>query len=272
MDSTVTSLAPICMLVPFKGLSNCHEDLLLSLRRKWIHQANCGLYTFLWFIALLQVKLVGKKRLVLDLSCRQRDGSYWVVTDRWQRFSSLCLSEATLAELAGSCDEFLVHGVDVEGMQLGIDEQLVELLGKWSPIPVTYAGGARTLVSQLDLEWGRREVDDRRDQVCTAGGAGGGGVTRIAGVRPARLIRTSAYCYYNCACSAPLQDVLAPRMAFASWSWSTWIAYAVPLVQDAFACCVLLLLLHFMICHSNKCHRARTSSCHKEQRGGGEYG
>ena len=32
------------------------------------------------------------------------------------------------------------------------------------------------------------------------------------------------------------------------------------------------LLLHFMICHSNKCHRPRTSSCHKEQRGGTEYG
>eukprot|EP00879_Flechtneria_rotunda_P032982 GHRR01036489.1.p1 GENE.GHRR01036489.1~~GHRR01036489.1.p1 ORF type:complete len:187 (+),score=44.54 GHRR01036489.1:498-1058(+) len=92
------------------------------------------------------VKLVGKQRLVLDLSCRQRDGQYWVVTDRWQRFSSLSLGEASLAELAGSCDEFLVHGVDVEGMQLGIDETLVELLGKWSPIPVTYAGGARTLV------------------------------------------------------------------------------------------------------------------------------
>eukprot|EP00882_Tetradesmus_deserticola_P015451 GHRQ01016464.1.p2 GENE.GHRQ01016464.1~~GHRQ01016464.1.p2 ORF type:complete len:288 (+),score=90.52 GHRQ01016464.1:220-1083(+) len=91
------------------------------------------------------VKLVGKQRLVLDLSCRQRDGQYWVVTDRWQRFSSLMLSEATLAELAGSCDEFLVHGVDVEGMQLGIDDTLVQLLGKWSPIPVTYAGGARTL-------------------------------------------------------------------------------------------------------------------------------
>ncbi|KAG2491748.1 hypothetical protein HYH03_009910 [Edaphochlamys debaryana] len=91
------------------------------------------------------VKLVGRKRLVLDLSCRQRDGQYWVVTDRWQRFSSLSLSEASLAALAESCDEFLVHGVDVEGMQLGIDEQLVALLGKWSPIPVTYAGGARTL-------------------------------------------------------------------------------------------------------------------------------
>ena len=96
---------------------------------------------------VLQVKLVGKQRLVLDLSCRQRDGHYWVVTDRWQRFSSLSLSEASLAQLAESCDEFLVHGVDVEGMQLGIDDQLVELLGRWSPIPVTYAGGARTLVS-----------------------------------------------------------------------------------------------------------------------------
>ena len=38
-----------------------------------------------------------------------------------------------------------MHGVDVEGMQLGIDDDLVELLGCWSPVPVTYAGGARTL-------------------------------------------------------------------------------------------------------------------------------
>ena len=30
------------------------------------------------------------------------------------------------------------------------------------------------------------------------------------------------------------------------------------------------VLLHFMICHSNKCHRPRTSSCHKEQQGGTE--
>ena len=48
--------------------------------------------------------------------------------------------------LARSCSEFLVHGVDVEGMQLGIDDELVLLLGQWAPIPVTYAGGARTLV------------------------------------------------------------------------------------------------------------------------------
>ena len=105
----------------------------------------------------VQVKLVGKQRLVLDLSCRQRDGQYYVVTDRWQRFSSLSLSAASLATLADSCDEFLVHGVDVEGMQLGIDDKLVELLGEWSPIPVTYAGGARTLVSESNGNRGRTQ-------------------------------------------------------------------------------------------------------------------
>ena len=52
----------------------------------------------------------------------------------------------TLAKLAASCAEFLVHGVDVEGKQLGIDEQLVSLLGQHSPIPVTYAGGVASLV------------------------------------------------------------------------------------------------------------------------------
>lgn len=92
------------------------------------------------------VAAVGKGRLVLDLSCRKKDdGQYYVVTDRWQRWSELALSEASLAALAASCDEFLVHGVDVEGMQLGIDDELVGLLGRWAPVPVTYAGGARTL-------------------------------------------------------------------------------------------------------------------------------
>ncbi|KAI8476945.1 MAG: phosphoribosylformimino-5-aminoimidazole carboxamide ribonucleotide isomerase [Monoraphidium minutum] len=92
------------------------------------------------------VARVGRRRLVLDLSCRKKgDGRYYVVTDRWQRFSDLALDAPTVAGLAASCDEFLVHGVDVEGMQLGIDDELVGLLGRWSPIPVTYAGGARTL-------------------------------------------------------------------------------------------------------------------------------
>ncbi|XP_024390082.1 1-(5-phosphoribosyl)-5-[(5-phosphoribosylamino)methylideneamino] imidazole-4-carboxamide isomerase, chloroplastic [Physcomitrium patens] len=95
------------------------------------------------------VKLTGKNRLVLDLSCRKKDGQYMVVTDRWQRFSDLVVNEATLVMLSAFADEFLVHGVDVEGKRLGIDDELVKILGKYSPIPCTYAGGVNTLA---DLE------------------------------------------------------------------------------------------------------------------------
>ncbi len=92
---------------------------------------------------------VGRERLVLDLSCRIRDGRYWVVTDRWQKFTDLVLDRATMGHLAGSCAEFLVHAVDVEGLCRGIDRDLVQNLAEWSPIPVTYAGGASSLA---DLE------------------------------------------------------------------------------------------------------------------------
>ena len=91
------------------------------------------------------VDTVGAKRLVLDLSCRKRDGLYWVVTDRWQNFTETAVTQDTVHQLASHCAEFLVHGVDVEGLRTGIEEPLVEMLGKWSPIPVTYAGGATTL-------------------------------------------------------------------------------------------------------------------------------
>jgi len=94
-------------------------------------------------------QLVGKERLVLDLSCRVRAGQYFVVTDRWQKFTEVTLSPATLEKFAADCAEFLVHAVDVEGLCRGIDTGLVEKLGKWSPIPVTYAGGA---TSVADLE------------------------------------------------------------------------------------------------------------------------
>lgn len=96
------------------------------------------------------VDVVGKERLVLDLSCRQRDGVYWVVTDRWQRFTETAITADTLAWLAQHCAEFLVHAVDVEGKRVGIDATVVEMLGAWSPIPVTYAGGVRAL-ADLDL-------------------------------------------------------------------------------------------------------------------------
>lgn len=95
------------------------------------------------------VKIVGRERLVLDLSCRKRDGQYFVVTDRWQKFTDVMLSAVTLETLAGAGAEFLIHAVDVEGLCRGIDGELVEQLGRWSPIPVTYAGGANSLA---DLE------------------------------------------------------------------------------------------------------------------------
>jgi phosphoribosylformimino-5-aminoimidazole carboxamide ribotide isomerase len=88
---------------------------------------------------------VGKSRLVLDLSCRKRGGDYWVVTDRWQKFTGMKIEPATLDRLAVSCDEFLVHAADVEGLCRGVDIELVGKLAEWSPIAATYAGGATSL-------------------------------------------------------------------------------------------------------------------------------
>jgi phosphoribosylformimino-5-aminoimidazole carboxamide ribotide isomerase len=95
------------------------------------------------------VKAIGKNKLVLDLSCRKRGENYFVVTDRWQKFTELVVNKETLEKLSGFCAEFLVHAVDVEGLCKGIDRELVEKLGQWTPIPVTYAGGANSLA---DLE------------------------------------------------------------------------------------------------------------------------
>lgn len=90
------------------------------------------------------VKAVGKDRLVLDLSCKQTADGYRIATDRWQRMTEETVSEMLLERLAGYCDEFLVHAVDVEGRSGGIEENLAGLLGQWSGRPVTYAGGVHS--------------------------------------------------------------------------------------------------------------------------------
>ena len=95
------------------------------------------------------VASVGDSRLVLDLSCRKLGDEYVVMMDRWQTYTDLLVNAETLLELSKSCAEFLVHAVDVEGLCRGIDGALVEKLADWSPIPVTYAGGASSLA---DLE------------------------------------------------------------------------------------------------------------------------
>jgi len=106
------------------------------------------------------VSTIGKERLVLDLSCRRRDDSYMVVTDRWQKFTDLAITEAALQRLAAYCAEFLVHAVDVEGLCRGIDRELVEKLGHWSPIPTTYAGGANSLADlETVTQLGQSKID-----------------------------------------------------------------------------------------------------------------
>jgi phosphoribosylformimino-5-aminoimidazole carboxamide ribotide isomerase len=110
-------------------------------------------------LALME-KTAGKKRLVLDLSCRRTGNGYSIACDRWQKDSGVLLTEKTVAELAGHCDEFLVHAIDVEGRRGGIDAGLVELLASLSPITVTYAGGIRSID---DLEKVRKLGEGRCD-------------------------------------------------------------------------------------------------------------
>ncbi len=111
------------------------------------------------------VRTVGKEHLILDLSCKRTgmvDGKpQWkIATNRWQTIIDIEINKETLEDLAKSCDEFLVHAADVEGKQQGMDDDLIVFLAKHSPIPVTYAGGARSLA---DLEHCRQISDGKID-------------------------------------------------------------------------------------------------------------
>ena len=83
----------------------------------------------------------GKEHLVLDLSCRKKDGKYYIVTDRWQKFTNVPVTLEVMEELGSHCDEFLVHAVDVEGKANGIETELANLLSAYQKRPITYAGG-----------------------------------------------------------------------------------------------------------------------------------
>ncbi len=88
---------------------------------------------------------IGRERLVLDLSCRKKGNDYYIVTNRWQKFTQVKISKETLSYFSKFCSEFLIHAADVEGKSEGIAEDLVKDLAKWSPIPATYAGGVRNI-------------------------------------------------------------------------------------------------------------------------------
>lgn len=106
------------------------------------------------------VQAVGKEHLVLDLSCRKKDGTYYIVTDRWQKFTEERVTVELLDRLYQYADEFLIHAVDVEGKASGIERELVELLGSWNRIPVTYAGGIGSFQNLEELaEWGQHHLN-----------------------------------------------------------------------------------------------------------------
>ncbi|CAD0055436.1 unnamed protein product, partial [Aureobasidium pullulans] len=91
-----------------------------------------------WIEYVLKALDNDTSKLVIDLSCRRKDDTWFVAMNKWQDLTDMELTA-----------EFLIHAADNEGLQQGIDELLVRKLSEWSSIPVTYAGGGRNL---QDLE------------------------------------------------------------------------------------------------------------------------
>ena len=88
---------------------------------------------------------------MLDLSCRKKDGNYYIVTDRWQKFTDVPMTQDIMKELGSYCDELLVHAVDVEGKARGVETELASLLGEYKGNPGTYAGGVGSMKDIEDL-------------------------------------------------------------------------------------------------------------------------
>jgi len=88
---------------------------------------------------------VGAHNLVVDLSCRKTNEGWMVATNRWQTITNAKIDEYFIQQLQPYCAEFLIHSADVEGLQSGIDSDLITLLGSLVDIPTTYAGGAKSL-------------------------------------------------------------------------------------------------------------------------------
>jgi phosphoribosylformimino-5-aminoimidazole carboxamide ribotide isomerase len=103
---------------------------------------------------------VGKNKLVIDLSCKEKDGKWVVATNQWKQLSNFELNEENIRFLEQYCDEFLIHAVDVEGKQSGIQQSLVSTLSEWVTIPTTYAGGARSFA---DIELFRELSGEKLD-------------------------------------------------------------------------------------------------------------
>ncbi len=147
--------AAICALSAYPGGLQIGGGINLANAREWLERGASHVIVTSWLFdsagkfqpELLDqlVKLVGKSRIVIDLSCKKVDSGWVVAMNRWQTLTNLNVNESTLNSLADHCDEFLIHAADVEGKCQGIDCDLVEKLGKWVTIPTTYAGGVANI-------------------------------------------------------------------------------------------------------------------------------
>lgn len=91
------------------------------------------------------VEAVGSDKIVIDLSCRKKEDEWYVVTDKWTKFSDFKLNANSIQQIEAYCDELLIHAVDVEGKRSGMQEDLVRDLTEWTSKPTTYAGGVRSM-------------------------------------------------------------------------------------------------------------------------------
>jgi phosphoribosylformimino-5-aminoimidazole carboxamide ribotide isomerase len=106
------------------------------------------------------IKITGKDRLVLDLSCRRRGNDFFVVMNKWRTFTDVKVTAETLKQLSNYCDEFLVHSVDVEGKKAGINVELLKILSEALVVPITYAGGITSMADlELIKEAGKKMID-----------------------------------------------------------------------------------------------------------------
>ena len=106
------------------------------------------------------VQRCGKEHLVIDLSCGQKNGNYVVMTDGWSRYSEVNITPKLFDKLSPYCTEFLIHAVDVEGKQRGLDKNLIQHLCPVGEHCIVYAGGIHNLE---DIEYLRDKSEGRLD-------------------------------------------------------------------------------------------------------------
>ncbi len=106
------------------------------------------------------VKSIGKDKLVLDMSCRKKNGDYYIVTNLWEKFTNVILDQKSLQDISKYCDEIIVHGVDSEGRKQGLESDLVRILAQHTPIKTVYAGGISSIADLTMIKaLGNEKID-----------------------------------------------------------------------------------------------------------------